>query len=918
MKIMKRQKYYGESIVRKKPSILCLILWLFLVLFTFSGCLPSGLSASNSTAWYEARVGQRLADFDSYGYSREYNTSNKGQCVWYVRGRAYEKLGVNTGLNGNGNQWYERAIAAGLSTGYEVRSNSIACFNGGTYGHVIFVEWVDGDTVYYTEANKSGDNAISDDDGQLTKSTVAKLRSRLSGSYQGCIYLNGGSQEWDIDARYPTPFYAYIRATDKVECYGSVNGAKVGYIYVDDECLIQEIYTNGWCKLVCPWPSEPSGKKTVYIYTDAFVPYGYYLSEHNILSSAAGYRKSNMANYYATIPGGAHFWRVGKENGRTQIIYHTEGVGYRCMWITHTGDKIDGINVGSDFYAYIINTAQWRHVTNDSNNVSVRTMIPAERQIWKFEYRGNGYYNIVSCSDGQLLDVVAASTERGANIQTWERNGNDAQLWMLCGRWNGEVTLEPKCTNMVMDIAGASTDEGANIQTWEYNGSEAQKFQLWTDLSYSVWYNANGGSNPPAAQNGKQYLSTFPLSTQKPSAPTYKITYDANGGSVSSTGKTVSPTFKNWNTKQDGSGAAYNPGASFTIHEPTTMYAQWNAVQAGTLTTPTRKDYTFDGWYTSKSGGTKVTSSTVVTGDMTLYAHWTNPCANGHSYTYTVTKNPTVSTTGSLTGTCSKCSSTATVTLPKLNTTDYTYTVTKAATCTSDGTGRYTWKTTTYGNFHFDVPITKTGHSFGNWSVTKQPTCTEKGQEKRTCSSCGHAETRDVAAKGHTWESATCTKPKTCKTCGATDGSAKGHSFGNWSVTKQPTCTEKGQEKRTCSSCGHAETRDVAAKGHTWESATCTKPKTCKTCGATDGSAKGHSFGNWSVTKQPTCTEKGQEKRTCSSCGHAETRDVAAKGHTWESATCTKPKTCKTCGVTDGSAKGHSFGNWSVTKQPTC
>ncbi|MBE6945827.1 MAG: S-layer homology domain-containing protein, partial [Ruminococcaceae bacterium] len=201
-----------------------------------------------------------------------------------------------------------------------------------------------------------------------------------------------------------------------------------------------------------------------------------------------------------------------------------------------------------------------------------------------------------------------------------------------------------------------------------------------------------------------------------------------------------------------------------------------------------------------------------------------------------------------------------------------------------------------------------------------------------------------VAAKGHTWESATCTKPKTCKTCGVTDGSAKGHSFGNWSVTKQPTCTEKGQEKRTCSSCGHAETRDVAAKGHTWESATCTKPKTCKTCGVTDGSAKGHSFGNWSVTKQPTCTEKGQEKRTCSSCGHAETRDVAAKGHDWTAAncteprtckvcgttegsvgghdwiaaTCTTPKTCQTCGTTDGNALGHSFGEWTVTRGSTC
>lgn len=43
----------------------------------------------------------------------------------------------------------------------------------------------------------------------------------------------------------------------------------------------------------------------------------------------------------------------------------------------------------------------------------------------------------------------------------------------------------------------------------------------------------------------------------------------------------------------------------------------------GDLPTPTRTGYVFDGWYTSASGGSRVTSSTGVsiTGDQTLYAH---------------------------------------------------------------------------------------------------------------------------------------------------------------------------------------------------------------------------------------------------------------------------------------------------------
>lgn len=60
-------------------------------------------------------------------------------------------------------------------------------------------------------------------------------------------------------------------------------------------------------------------------------------------------------------------------------------------------------------------------------------------------------------------------------------------------------------------------------------------------------------------------------------------------------------------------------------------------------------------------------------------------------------------------------------------------------------------------------------------------------------------------ANGHTWTSATCTTPKTCSVCGATEGSALGHN---------------------------------------WSAATCTTPKTCSVCGQTEGSANGHNYQN--------------------------------------------------------------------------
>lgn len=38
---------------------------------------------------------------------------------------------------------------------------------------------------------------------------------------------------------------------------------------------------------------------------------------------------------------------------------------------------------------------------------------------------------------------------------------------------------------------------------------------------------------------------------------------------------------------------------------------------------PTMEGYTFDGWYTEPVGGSKISTSTVFTGDTTVYAHWT-------------------------------------------------------------------------------------------------------------------------------------------------------------------------------------------------------------------------------------------------------------------------------------------------------
>lgn len=70
-----------------------------------------------------------------------------------------------------------------------------------------------------------------------------------------------------------------------------------------------------------------------------------------------------------------------------------------------------------------------------------------------------------------------------------------------------------------------------------------------------------------------------------------------------------------------------------------------------TLPTPTRTGYTFSGWYTSASGGSQVTASTIVNiaSSQTLYAHWTEDAAETETPS-TETETPSTETPSTETG----------------------------------------------------------------------------------------------------------------------------------------------------------------------------------------------------------------------------------------------------------------------------
>ena len=77
-------------------------------------------------------------------------------------------------------------------------------------------------------------------------------------------------------------------------------------------------------------------------------------------------------------------------------------------------------------------------------------------------------------------------------------------------------------------------------------------------------------------------------------------------------------------------------GSSSVVAVTTNLSGKLSALPAQ----PALEGYTFDGWYTEPVGGTKISTSTVFTGDTTVYAHWTVKNTTTSTTTSTSTSTP--------------------------------------------------------------------------------------------------------------------------------------------------------------------------------------------------------------------------------------------------------------------------------------
>ncbi len=196
---------------------------------------------------------------------------------------------------------------------------------------------------------------------------------------------------------------------------------------------------------------------------------------------------------------------------------------------------------------------------------------------------------------------------------------------------NGSATISStKPTRSGYTFLGWSTSSSASSASYSSGSSisissNTTLYAVWKKnptTSYTVNYNANGGSVSPSSATVTAGNSvTLPTPSK-----TATITYNANGGSGAPSSQNVSLSCSGWSTSSTASSASYSCGSSYKPTANTTLYAVWGkGTTTLSSTKPTRAGYTFLGWANDKNAtsaefqsGTKVS----LKDNVTIYAIW--------------------------------------------------------------------------------------------------------------------------------------------------------------------------------------------------------------------------------------------------------------------------------------------------------
>ena len=290
----------------------------------------------------EAYAANYVPNLSHAGYNKaaspfiQTRESLRGQCTWFAWGRTYEKLGIklNSNFYGNAKTWWTKNISSkSYSYGQEPKSNSIAVFGNGEYGHVVFVENVSNGKIYFNEANHHKRGAY---DGAVEVETISAFKSRSS-NFLGFIYVGGNQSLSDSN---PTQInssdnakivkdWAYVRDSNG----NIITGKRVD---IGDSIKVKEI--NYDKQLAYVEYSTSNGRSSGWITNCSIISY-YYQGQYKNGSTpepvydAAGKKIGSLNAYETATP----LFR-NPSNNMLYVVYNTsKGTNTKAGYVKYNG-----------------------------------------------------------------------------------------------------------------------------------------------------------------------------------------------------------------------------------------------------------------------------------------------------------------------------------------------------------------------------------------------------------------------------------------------------------------------------------------------------------------------------------------------------------------------------------------------------
>lgn len=294
----------------------------------------------------------------------------------------------------------------------------------------------------------------------------------------------------------------------------------------------------------------------------------------------------------ATGIGLTYQWQYSKDDGKTWSNATVNDISYSI----EATELMEGW-----LYRCVVTDGKGNSVTSESAKLTVK--IPLKTYTITYNLKGgkNNKANPATYTEGSDTITLKAPTKTGYTF----------------GGWYSDSSYKTKV-----------------IQINTVSNKDINLYAKWTANKYTIKFHKNGAtSGSMNAMNNRKYGSSYTLSANKFKRKGY--------------------SFKDWNTKKNGSGKTYKNKESVknlvsANGKSITLYAQWEkksykityklnggtnkstnpkqydvTTKTITLKAPTRKGYIFKGWYKDskfKKQIKKITKGS--TGNITLYAKW--------------------------------------------------------------------------------------------------------------------------------------------------------------------------------------------------------------------------------------------------------------------------------------------------------